>query len=346
MSRTRWLSIALFGVVAACAPQRAEGPKLGYLQEPKELRPGCPARTARDDLSSQKAEVDAALQGLVQKHKSDLARLRQDTSGPSGDEDARFDELTDAYDQARTAILVPLAARGNADAMVRLADSDFRESADPVKVDRWFALTTCAAGLGHPTAFDESVRWYWHQRGDGSIGQVQANRATALAFANRAALAGNMFAISRVATYIAGNIHQYPVNLLLGQRLMRLCAETGDRGCEEFLAGDWVYDPGLTPAEAYRWRSLAANSEPERFADRRDLAWAKLTAEERVAAIQTTMTWRPTSWRNLQNEWKAIEADILDYGQTSTGVLPSCGTERPWCRTVSTRISVRLEADR
>jgi hypothetical protein len=292
------------------------------------------------DLSRQKAEVDAVLREVTQRHRADLALLeRQAPSLGPDDEDARLDALTNANAQARAAILAPLADRGNAEAMARLADSALRESDAPADVERWFALVSCAADLGHPFALDEMTRWYWHQRGDGSIAQIQANRARALVFADRAALAGNLFAISRIATYIAGDVHQYPANLRLAQRLLRLCARTGASTCADQLAGEWVYDPGLGPVDAGAWLAVMADCQPERFAKRREVAWAMLTAQQRSSAAEAAKAWRPTPWRDLQPEWKALQAEILAYGQTSTGALLSCGTSRPWCRTVHGRAS-------
>jgi hypothetical protein len=343
----KWASVALIGILAGCASPRADGPKLGYRRTSQGAGPSCAGRFGRPDLSRQKAEVDSALRDLTRRHDGELEKLEQDASlSNANDADARLDELANAYRRARVDVLGPLAARGNADAMARLSDSGLRDSDAPADVDQWFKLISCAADLGHPFSLDELVRWYWHQRGDGSIAQVQANRATALAFANRAALSGNLFAISRIATYVAGDVHQYPANLSLARRLMRLCAQTGDRSCEEALAGEWVYDPGLSAMDAYAWLSRAADGEPERFAKQRDISWDKLTAEERLSATRAARTWRPTPWRDLQTDWNAIKADILANGETSTGALLSCGTQRPWCYTLSSGMSGDRKPDR
>ncbi len=228
-------------------------------------------------------------------------------------------------------MLDPLAARGNREAMIRLA-SDLRDASSPDDAARWLDLVTRASQLGDPQAHDELVRWYWHQKGDGSIEQVQANRAIALAFAGKAAEAGNMRSIGRVATYIAGDVHQYPANLPLARRLMELCARTDTSFCQEVLAGGSSYDYGQSPTEVHLWLSRLAARAPLRFAPRRDLAWSRLTVEERVAAERIEEAWRPAPWSGLRREWDGMQEEILRHGETSTGVLEDCTTQKPWCR--------------
>jgi TPR repeat protein len=278
------------------------------------------------DIGAQRAETEAALRQLVQQHKSEVAGL--------GENSSQLDAMTDAYSRAYEGILEPLATLGNADAMYRLSDMAIRESDKPADIERWFALTACAADLGHPLALSELVRWYWHQRGDGSIDEVQANRATAFAYADRAALAGNMFGVNRIATYVAGNVHQYPANLGLAQRLLRLCADTGDKQCGAEMAGEWAYDPGLSPVDAAAWVAIMAKDQPERFGGRRAKAWATLTDKERDLAAALASAWRPTPWLSLRMRWRLVQADILAYGQSSIGPTPACDTARPWCRRV------------
>jgi hypothetical protein len=347
MNLVSWVPVVLLSYLSACALQSAPEPRLGSDVVSEVYGSACAARIGPVNHIAQKVQVDAALKELMQRQKTDTARLEQDAArSPTAGEDARFDNLTDSYNEAREVILQRLAAQGNADAMYRLSDAHVRESDAPADVNRWFALISCSAELGHPGALGELVRWYWHQRGDGSIRQVQANRARAFTFANRAAMAGNMFGVSRIATYISGDLHQYPGNLKLGQHLLLLCAKTGDRLCEESVAGEWGYDPGLSAMDAYEWVSRAAGSEPERFAKRQEIASGKLTPAERERARRAVATWHSTPWADLQDDWKAIEEEVLAYGETSTGALPACDTARPWCRTVTNRLSTATEGRR
>lgn len=317
----RVFAILLVSLVAGCATPGAQAD--GSVRQ-------APGHT--DDLKRQRAEVEDALRPLEAAHTANLSALDQalPKSGAE-DADAHLEDLLRAHREGRRRVLDPLAARGNREAMIRLA-SDLRDASSPDEVARWLDLVTRASELGDPQAHDELVRWYWHQRGDGSIEQVQANRATALAFAGKAAEGGNMWAISRVATYIAGDVHQYPANLPLARRLMELCARTDTSFCQEVLAGGSSYDYGQSPTEVHLWLSRLAARAPLRFAPRRDLAWSRLTVEERVAAERIQEAWRPAPWSGLRREWDGIQEEILRHGETSTGVLEDCTTQKPWCR--------------
>ncbi|MDZ4376503.1 MAG: hypothetical protein U1C74_34395 [Phenylobacterium sp.] len=148
-------------------------------------------------------------------------------------EEARLDTLQARRLAARASVLEPLAAQGNAEAMVRLAD-DIRD--EPAQHPRWLALATCAANAGHPLAIDDWVRWAWHQKGDGSIAAIQGYRARALDAAARNAALGRRASLRRIATYIRGDVHQYPAAPQLSARLATLAA--ADRPWPE-LAPEW-----------------------------------------------------------------------------------------------------------
>lgn len=305
--------------------------------------PGAPADSLvrqspgpADDLRRQRAEVEAALRPLEAAHTANLAALeRAPPRSGNEDPDAHLEELLRAHREGRRLVLDPLAERGNPEAMMRLA-SDLRESPSPEDVARWLSLVTRASQLDDPLAHDELVRWYWHQRGDGSIEQVQSNRATALAFAGKAAEAGNMYSLSRVATYIAGDVHQYPASLPLARRLTELCARTDFNLCQEVLAGGSTYAYGQSSTEVHLWLSRLAVRAPGRFAARRDLVWSKLIAQERVDAQRVVGAWRPVPWSELREEWDDIQRHILRHGETSTGAHADCTTSTPWCRGRST----------
>lgn len=191
----------------------------------------CPAQPSGDA-----GQVTAVLAPIEARR---TVALQQVEALPAGAQDARLERLGADYRRDRALALAPLAAGGNARAMVGLA-SALRDSREPADVRRWLALASCAARLGDNQARDELVRWRWHQRGDGSLGAVQANRAAALDYAEQAAAAGAMAPLSRIATYIAGDVHQYPANPALAARLRALVVRAPD---------GW---PALAPA----WREI------------------------------------------------------------------------------------------
>lgn len=320
----RLIAMLLVSLVAGCAMPGAPADSLAR-QSPGHA----------DDLKRQHAEVEDALRPLEAAHTANLSALdREPPRSGSEDPDARLEDLLRAHREGRRRVLEPLAARGNSEAMMRLA-SDLRDGSSPDDWARWLDLVTRASDLGDPLAHDELIRWYWHQRGDGSIEQVQANRAIALAFAGKAAEGGNMWAISRVAVYIAGDVHQYPANVPLARRVMELCARTDSNFCQEVLAGGSSYDYGQSPTEVHLWLSRLAARAPVKFAPRRDLAWSRLTVEERVATERAEEAWRPVPWPELRQEWGEIQREILRHGETSTGILDDCTTQKPWCRSRS-----------
>lgn len=284
------------------------------------------------DLARQKAEVAAALDPLTAEMKAREARLEAHAGSLAGSErDQQYDALVDAHEVAERGVLEPLAARGNADAMHRLAIR-LRDSSAPGDIRRWLSLETTASDLGHPAAYDELVRWYWHQKGDGTIEDVQRNRKVALEYAGKAAAAGYMYSIDRIATYVAGNAHQYPANLEIARQVMELCARTGYRPCAESLALKAPYDFRVSAEEEYLWLSRLARRSPERFARRLDLTWSSLEPAAQAAVRQSEKVWRPASWTELDREWAEIKKLILAHGARSVGPDTPCTTMTPWCR--------------
>lgn len=251
------------------------------------------------DLSAQRREVSLALSALRPERATREQAFEASQVGASAE--AR-DQATDAFlaefAAKERAVLEPLAAAGNAEAMYRLS-VQLRDGDTGDEVRRWYALARRAADAGHPGAEDELVRWYWHQRGDGSIAAVQANRALALDHADRAAGHGGGFALARVAVYISGDVHQYPANKALARRLLELCVRSGDRVCLEALTSTRPYDYGVAPEDAARAREQAA---------------------------------APVTWAELRPEWLAIRSAILAHGRSSVGRDTDCITSTPWCR--------------
>jgi hypothetical protein len=170
------------------------------------------AALSKSALDEQRAQVEQALRPLIATLKTQEAALDSTADGRARDE--QLDTLITGHRVAELRVLEPLATNGNAEAMYRMADL-LRDGSSIADVRRWYSLETEAAKLGHPGADDELVRWYWHQRGDGSIAQVQRNRETALSYAEKAADDGSFNAISRIGVYVSGNVHQYPGDVSL-----------------------------------------------------------------------------------------------------------------------------------
>jgi hypothetical protein len=175
--------------------------------------------------------VDEALAGVEADRAAVLA------AADHGDE-AELERRVARLKARRAEVLGPLAARGDAEALAQLA-SDLRD--DDAATARWLALVTRAAGRGHPGAHDELTRWWWHQRGDGTLAAVQAARARALDHAEAAARGGEWHAVERIGVYIRGDVHQYPANPPLAARVRALAAR----------AAPWA-------AAADEWRGLRA----------------------------------------------------------------------------------------
>lgn len=309
----RTLLLAGLSVLGACAsaPLGTPAPEIGT-----------------GTLAAQIARVESAMKPLAAERTAREVSLGRAGSGVGDD---GWEEALQGFEARERAILEPLAAEGNAEASYRLA-TRLRDSDAPQDVRRWFALTNEASRMGHPQAHQELVRWYWHQRGDGSIEDVQANRATAMDYADKAAAQGVFFSIARIAVYIAGDVHQYPANPALARRLLELCAQTGASQCQEELVARSPYDYRLTPAEAYHWLFQLAARSPARFNRARDLAYDQLSPGDQAIAKEAANRWRPASWSDLRPQWLRIRSEILSFGQRSVGSDAPCMTARPWCR--------------
>lgn len=136
----------------------------------------------------------------------------------AGDE-AELERRVARLKARRVEVLGPRAARGDPEALAQLA-FDLRD--DPAATGEWLRLVTEAAERGHAGAHDELTRWWWHQRGDGSMAEVQRNRARALDHAEAAARAGDWHAVDRIGVYIRGDVHQYPADPGLSARVQAL----------------------------------------------------------------------------------------------------------------------------
>jgi hypothetical protein len=120
-----------------------------------------------------------------------------------------------------------------------------------------------------------------------------------------------MHSIDRIATYVAGDVHQYPASLPIARRLTELCADTGYAPCQERLATTQPYDYGLGEAGRKVWRA--------RFAGRTSIGLHNAA-------------WAPATWSSLDQEWKGVKRDILEHGASSVGTVGHCSTSTPWCR--------------
>lgn len=294
MRRGRILAAAALASLAmACAGPVAVG---GRFEGPT---------VARDDLGAQRRAVERALAGVERQHTDALAAFEPRADSEASE--AELERLLARRHAARAQALEPLAAHGNAEAMYRLG-SDLRDSPAPRDVRRWLELTSSAANRGHPLAHDELARWWWHQRGDGSLAAVQRHRARALDHAEAAAQGGDWAGVNRVAVYIAGDVHQYPANLPLAREVMRLCARAGSRDCQARLALRSSYAFAADEAESRLWQAV-------------------LSSHSGGAAA-----WRPATWSELRPAWRRLRAEILAHGRSSAGVYGPCTTSTPWCR--------------
>jgi hypothetical protein len=298
---------------------------IGQLANAQSIVPSDCNRTA--DLRSSKAQVRAALAPVEE---AQTARLRN-LEG-ANHTDRALTEAIARYRRDRREALTSLAKLGDPEAMQQLA-GDLRDSPQPEDVRTWLAYTRCAASMHHPAALDELVRWTWHQRGDGSLAAVQANRAAAMDLAAEAAEVGNYYSLFRIAGYISGSVHQYPGNLALGAKVLNLCAQTDDALCEQGLAGLVAYDYRQSPVLTQVWLTRLAIQQPQRFTERRDAALARLSGQDRVQLETLLLAWRAKSWPELRNDWAVLKAEILEFGKTSDGPLTACTTPTPWCRT-------------
>lgn len=284
------------------------------------------------DLAADKAEVEAVQQRLRVERRASEDALEAAARAMTADQhEGAFDELTLKYDAKEQAALQPLANRGNSEALFQLS-LRLRDATGAEDVGRWFELVNAAAAQGHRDAELELNRWYWHQRGSGSLQDVQRNRFISMEYADRAAGAGGMFAIRRLAIYVSGSVHQYPPNLELAWRLLELCAETDDQQCQELLVGQGPYDDAHSPARTYFWLHRLADRQPGRFSEPREAAFHRLSEDEKASLPALAALWRPTSWRSLRPQWRDIREKIMAYGETSVGPDVSCSTATPWCR--------------
>lgn len=249
----------------------------------------------------------------------------------SAEAERRTDAAADAYLNDRWAALSPLAAAGDAEAMARLAEN-LRDSDDPATIRVWLSLAQCSADRGNAFANDELARFWWHQKGDGSLADIQFNRSLALDYAGRAAAQGGVGALRRIGVYIAGNLHQYPAALSLAARVLELCARADAVGCQRALVDPRPYDYGQSSAEDAFWLGRLAELQPLSFAERRDKAWSELSPAEVDALRERLTAFQPLSWAEIAPQWSKLRTDILESGATSPGAPSACTTATPWCR--------------
>jgi hypothetical protein len=295
----------------------------------------CPSDTrplSDADLRRQALDVTQALQPLVIDMEVREAKLEATQAGAA--RDAEFDRIVTEHRAAEDGVLSPLAKNGNAEAMYRLAEL-LRDSSSEADIRRWFSLESEAARLGHPGAADEMVRWYWHQRRDGLIAEVQRNREIAFSFAQEGADRGSFHGMVRIAVYISGEFHQYPGDTALGRRVLELCARTDDRDCQENLVSKQPYDYRLSPSERHHWLSRLVHRSPALFSERLTQAEAAMTPAQLAEARASEAAWRPNSWVSLRPEWNDLKRQILVRGATSIGKDTVCATQTPWCRGVA-----------
>jgi hypothetical protein len=243
----------------------------------------------------------------------------------------RADAAAEAYSGERWAALYPLAAMGDADAMARLAN-DIRDSDDPATIRLWLSLAQCSAGSGNAFASDELARFWWHQKGDGSLDEIQSNRGLAIDYAARAAAAGEMGALNRIGVYIAGNVHQYPAAPPLAARIAELCARADAVVCQRAIVDRRPYDYGQTSVEDAFWLGRLAQRESASFTEQRDTAWSKLSPTELDALRVRLSAFRPLTWAQVAPQWSKLKLDILASGAGSSGGPSACTTATPWCR--------------
>lgn len=290
---------------------------------------GSEQRAVPEDMATQRRAVEVAIAATEREYTEGLAVLEQ--RGDDDSTDADLGRLLAERHAAREQALRPLVARGNGEAMYRLA-ADLRDSADPGEVARWFELISSAARTGHPVAHDELVRWWWHQKGDGSIGAVQRYRARALEHAEAAADSGYLRSLNRIAVYIAGDVHQYPASLPLARELMRLCAQGGYQECQERLALRSSYEFAENQDERYFWLSVLARRRHELVGARMAAMQVSMSAEHAVLLQERAGAWRPATWAELRPQWRRLREAVLAHGASSVGVYGACSTSTPWCR--------------
>jgi hypothetical protein len=312
----RWPILALAFGLAACASTVASPPVV---------------MDGNSKLVSDRAEVEAAQRTLQAERRAgeDALELASKTKAGEPRQEA-FEDLTRRFEAKEDAALQPLADRGNSEAQYRLS-LRLRDAGAVDDVRRWFDLVNAAARSGHPEAELELNRWYWHQRDGGSIEDVQRNRTRSMAYAERAADEGAMFGIRRIAVYISGAVHQYPPNLDLARRLLELCAETDDQGCQEALVGG-PYSYAISPARSYFWLHRLANRQPERYSQSLKAAYERLPTDEKNYLSAQAAAWHPTPWMLLKARWDGLRNEVLAYGATSVGPDAPCTTATPWCR--------------
>lgn len=249
----------------------------------------------------------------------------------SAEAERREDAAAEAYLNDRWAALSPLAAAGDAQAMARLADT-LRDSDDPATIRVWFSLAQCSADRGNAFANLELVRFWWHQKGDGSVADIKFNRRLAMDYAGRAAAQGQVEALGWIGVYIAGNVHQYPADPSLAGRVLELCARADAEGCQRSLVAPTPYDYGLSSPEVAFWLGRLAERQPLMFAERRDKAWSKLSPAEVGALRERLDAFRPLNWAEIAPRWSDLQSDIIESGAASPNPPSECTNSTPWCR--------------
>ncbi len=320
--------LALTALIAATLCGCASDPTTGRAQattapDPLTMPLGCDHRSAQKQASV-RALAKRAERAVEARHTARLDAIDAGTSA-SDDRDAALDAAMADYFHDQRVILAPLAAEGDFGALKKLAHA-YRDRDDADGVRAWFRLTQCAADAGDPFANDELARWYWHQIGDGSLEDLQKNRALALDHAERS---GRW---SRIAIYIAGNVHQYPANPALAGEMLEVCARAGHADCQAEL--------GLYPT--YPWRTegatrlfYARQAGLRRKGDdalQSDRLWAQATASARAGAEALAASWRPTGEAETLAAWATLRERILQHGAAYPMPTAPCTTATPWCR--------------
>jgi len=235
-------------------------------------------------------------------------------------ERSKYDSIWKSYYLNKFKLIYPLAKSGNSYAIRGLSDlyswtetgfSDDRESQ---------RLLKCAFDLGNPTAREQMVITYWHDRGNGTLEAIRENRDRSLNLAEELASTGDFSGIGVIGEFIQSGYHQYPKNRKLAIEVLKLCARGENVDCQELLARDSQFggsygegQKNLIEAYVY-WDHLAAyhGTDPFSYAKERDDVERELTDSEISEAQERSKAWKPSSWRTLKPEWSKLRVEISE----------------------------------